>query len=371
MKSTGAKYQVVRDALSQAIRDGEFHAGERLPSERQLAAQFGVSHMTARHAVTDLVESELLERRPGSGIYVRPQTREKLSTITLNLICAAQSSSITQAFLHFGSQGATRRGWRIRVTRLHHGHERPVVRAIREGEPALVFLDAPNLWSSLSVAMQHADGRAVLIGNRMDDKGVPSVMADDALAFDLAVKHLKAAGHRRVALISNNVEHVVGRVQIATWKAAFGEEAAASLQEKRLIIVNVEDFHSRAQSAYAAVQNYLASGGADTTALISTDDEMALGALAACHDAGYPVPQRMSLINSGDSTLLELARPVGITVMDVRMRQHIEAALEMVEAALAGTLSPRDRLRLVGPRLIKRGSVCPPHCSGEKKSELF
>jgi DNA-binding GntR family transcriptional regulator len=43
VKSKSAKYKIVRNALEASIREGDFHTGERLPSERQLAAQFGVS----------------------------------------------------------------------------------------------------------------------------------------------------------------------------------------------------------------------------------------------------------------------------------------------------------------------------------------
>lgn len=359
------KYRHLCNVLESAIRSGEFAVGARLPGERDLALRYGMSHMTARRAVGELVENELLERRHGSGVYVRPRSREKLSMLTLNLICAAHSSSMTQSFLHHGSQSSAQRDWRIRVTRLYQGHERPVIRAIREGEPALVFLDKPDLWHSLSAAMQHADGRAVLIGNRMDDKGVPSVMGDDEYAVRLAAKHLKAAGHQRVALITSSREHMVARVQVATWKDAFAEEADDVL-ERRLIVLEVADFRCRIQSAYDAMRNYLMSEP-DVTALISTDDEIALGALAACHDAGRPIPHKMSLLNLGDSALLKMERPAGITALDVRMQQHIETALEMIEAALTKTLPPHNRVRLIKPRLIRRGSVCPPDFPASKK----
>jgi DNA-binding LacI/PurR family transcriptional regulator len=96
------------------------------------------------------------------------------------------------------------------------------------------------------------------------------------------------------------------------------------------------------------------------TAIIGLDDEVMLGALAACHDAAHPVPQSMSLVNIGDSPLLQFARPFGVTAVDVQMQKHIEESLQMVEAALASTLSTQDRLRLVKPCLVKADSVRPP-----------
>ncbi|HEY3201823.1 MAG TPA: GntR family transcriptional regulator, partial [Actinomycetes bacterium] len=43
--------------------------GERLPSERELAARWGVARMTVRKAIERLIEEGRLERRHGSGTY--------------------------------------------------------------------------------------------------------------------------------------------------------------------------------------------------------------------------------------------------------------------------------------------------------------
>jgi GntR family transcriptional regulator len=47
--------------------------GDRLSSERDLAARWGVARMTVRHAMDTLVAEGLAERRHGSGTYVAPQ----------------------------------------------------------------------------------------------------------------------------------------------------------------------------------------------------------------------------------------------------------------------------------------------------------
>lgn len=56
--------------ISQAILDGALAPGERLLSERELAAQFGVSRTVIREAVRSLVPSGLVEARSGRGLQV-------------------------------------------------------------------------------------------------------------------------------------------------------------------------------------------------------------------------------------------------------------------------------------------------------------
>jgi GntR family transcriptional regulator, transcriptional repressor for pyruvate dehydrogenase complex len=57
--------------LQQLIQQGQWLPGARLPSQRQLAAQFGASLSSVREAMSVLVASGLLEARPGRGTLVR------------------------------------------------------------------------------------------------------------------------------------------------------------------------------------------------------------------------------------------------------------------------------------------------------------
>jgi GntR family transcriptional regulator, transcriptional repressor for pyruvate dehydrogenase complex len=58
-------------SLETQIVSGRLAAGEKLPSERQLAEQYGVSRPIVREALRSLVERDLVEIKPGRGSYVR------------------------------------------------------------------------------------------------------------------------------------------------------------------------------------------------------------------------------------------------------------------------------------------------------------
>ncbi len=352
-----AKYKVLRDELLRAIKAGEFMAGERLPSERTLAEQFGVSHMTARRAVTDLVEFELLERRPPTGIFVRHQSREKLSTITLNLICPVQDYSWTGDCIRYGMQQAELRGWRTRIRRTYQDYERPIVRAVRAGEPALVLLDMGSISGPLREAMVKGGGRAVMVGNLYNDPCVPSVLADDRLAIRMSIEHLHAAGHDKIGIVANDFEHPVVASQLEAWRESHAGQVEPALLERRLIEVDVPEFSCGAEAHYSAVKLYLASPGADATALICLNDTAVLGAFGACRDMGLSVPDDISLICTMDNEVTRYVNPA-ITAIDVGVKNHVTNAMELIDAALAGTLCEKNRVRLVQPHLISRGSVC-------------
>jgi GntR family transcriptional regulator of arabinose operon len=65
------KYQQVYRALHREIQSGRLKRGDRLPSEAELVRTFGASRITVGRAVRDLQQAGLVERRAGSGTYVK------------------------------------------------------------------------------------------------------------------------------------------------------------------------------------------------------------------------------------------------------------------------------------------------------------
>ncbi len=63
-------YQAIADQICELIRHGSFQAGMRLPPERELAQQLGVSRPSLREALIALEIRGQVEIRMGSGGYV-------------------------------------------------------------------------------------------------------------------------------------------------------------------------------------------------------------------------------------------------------------------------------------------------------------
>jgi GntR family transcriptional regulator, transcriptional repressor for pyruvate dehydrogenase complex len=63
-------YRQIADQIRKLVRSGEFPSGSRLPPERDLARQLGVSRPSVREALIALEVEGLVDVRIGSGIYV-------------------------------------------------------------------------------------------------------------------------------------------------------------------------------------------------------------------------------------------------------------------------------------------------------------
>jgi GntR family transcriptional regulator, arabinose operon transcriptional repressor len=66
-----SKHARIRQALTDQIASGRYAAGQRLPSEAELVRAFGVSRPTVNRVLRELQLAGLIDRRAGSGSYVR------------------------------------------------------------------------------------------------------------------------------------------------------------------------------------------------------------------------------------------------------------------------------------------------------------
>lgn len=72
---TSPLHLVISEKLRHRITDGDYQAGEQLPSEHQLMAEFAVSRITVRRAVANLVQQGLVVAQQGKGVFVKPQQK--------------------------------------------------------------------------------------------------------------------------------------------------------------------------------------------------------------------------------------------------------------------------------------------------------
>src|SRR4051794_10271247 len=186
MNTTSSKYVRVRDALADAIRSGEYTVGQKLPGERTLATQYGISYMTARRAVSELVELGLLDRRPWEGLFVTAaRTTEHnnsgsatnglhnqdfphsagagIATTTLSVFTIGHEPPHVNTLKRLASKYAQNRGWFTRYVRIDHpGDEHAIGCILGGGLSLLIIPDDATMRGPVGEAVQRANGRAVL-----------------------------------------------------------------------------------------------------------------------------------------------------------------------------------------------------------------
>ena len=71
-------YRQLRDRVVEMMLDGDLREGDSLPSVRQVAADLRVNPLTVLKSYQGLVDEQLIEKRRGLGMFVRPGARQLL-----------------------------------------------------------------------------------------------------------------------------------------------------------------------------------------------------------------------------------------------------------------------------------------------------
>jgi len=217
--------------------------------------------------------------------------------------------------------------------------------------PTLLMLDDVQAESALGIALRSPKSPVVALYPDLTGLGIPTVRADAERTFRVALSHLSALGHKHIALVSQRRPEPDGSGSPAWQREAddliklLGGACTLAPVEAPLGTAPIREAHD-------AMCRYLARNP-DTTAFITQSDELAYGVLAACRTAGRCVPEDMSLINIGDSMLMEFSMPP-VTCVDTRTEQQVMLGLTLIES---GDREPK--VHWVEPRLIERDSVRP------------
>ena len=93
------EYQKVIDYICQEITDGRIRIGDRLPTERLLSEQMGVSRNCVREALRSMETFGMIECRQGSGNYLSCRMSEPISEIfSMMLLLGATNMEDVRAF---------------------------------------------------------------------------------------------------------------------------------------------------------------------------------------------------------------------------------------------------------------------------------
>jgi len=109
--------EIVAEGIEQNILDGKLLAGNKLPAERALAAQFDVSRPSVREAINKLQAKGLVRKVPGGGNYIADNTGASFSDPLLELISSNENAPFHILEMRFAIEGLSAYFAAIRATR--------------------------------------------------------------------------------------------------------------------------------------------------------------------------------------------------------------------------------------------------------------
>jgi DNA-binding LacI/PurR family transcriptional regulator len=172
-----------------------------------------------------------------------------------------------------------------------------------------------------------------------------SIVPDERYGAALAVKHLIALGHRRIAYINGPAGWHTAQRRLASYK----DELAAHGLEVDPALIQPGDWEF--EGGYKATGNLLSLAELPT-AIFAANDLMALGAIYAIQDAGLNVPEDVAVVGYDNRDIAKIFRP-RITTISLPVYEMGQAAAELLLKQITEAQAEVDEIKIKGQLFVR------------------
>ncbi|MFJ3768766.1 GntR family transcriptional regulator [Streptomyces sp. NPDC090082] len=362
------KFRALTAELRRGILDGTWPPGSKLPTERALATETGLSVTTVRRAYEDLVALGLVERRQGAGTFAAHRAGRDRADRRIVGVLVPDTTFYYPRVLQGIEKELAEAGARLVLACSHYDpaeEDAAVARLLSAGVHGLLLV--PGLHTATDPGRRAEEllalpVPAVLVERRLAAHGpgdpTEHVCTDhEGGAYD-AVRHLRALGHERFGLVARTDAPTTAPVESGFARALADLGLPAATYERDEMARWDPD---RADRALAALRD-----GAVTAALCFGDREAAL-MLGAARRAGLRVPGDLALI-SYDNEFADVAETPLTAVSPPKYQLGRLAAQILLRRLAEGDAAPLHQVRL-RPRLVVRASCGARTDGGPQKSK--
>ncbi len=227
-------YQQIYQDLSTGIRAGTWKEGDRLPSEAELAEQYGVSRITSKKALEMLSTAGCIQRIPGKGSFVQhgaaagmladdtatPQARpgnsaarpgDKSRPLLIGLIMPDFDGTYGIGLLAGVEKACAEQGILL-ILRRSYGDQKMEERSIEEvmqlGVDGILIMPVHGEHYAPKILRLILEGfPLVFVDRRLRGLNAPFVGTDNLEASRRATDYLLDAGHRCISFLSPSCDH--------------------------------------------------------------------------------------------------------------------------------------------------------------------
>lgn len=362
------KYVQLKRELQSWIFSGRLKPHAQLPSEHELARQFGMSRQTVRQAVGEMVRDGLLYRIRGKGTFcAAPSSRKPGEIPTVGILTTYISEYIFPSIVRGAERVLRDKGYRLLLfsTENDKARERECLELLIEQplsglivEPTKSATGNPNLSGYLVLESQGIP--CIMINARYPELECPCVQLDDEAGGFAATEHLIRLGHRRIAGFFKT-DDLQGVNRLKGFLRAHRKHRLA-FEPDHIVRYDTEGkFAVPLKEAARLLQS-----GERPTAFVCYNDELAVRMLDVVREAGLSVPEDLSVVGYDDS-FLATATEVKLTTLVHPQARMGEQAAELLVGMIEGTGGGGSAESVIHvPELIVRNSTSPPKTSPPK-----
>lgn len=338
-------YLQIADKVLEIIESRGLKAHDPVPSEGELAKLFGVSRMTSKLALEQLVERGIVYRLPRRGTFLSGTRQEESARTTeiparhpadkkenkMIALIVPHMTDYTSRIISAVEHEVRKHGYDLilRISKDEEDQGRCLQTLAEMGISGIILFPLGSKSCSNQVfKLKMEKIPSVIIDRVFYEIPIDCVYHDHFQgSYDMA-KYLISKGHREIGFSSNVIENITSR----------GERYQGYIQAllDHGIPVKSEYIHFRTSSIkpghvhqYDAEQGEFIRNNPDMTAVMCADDQVAIATLFSALHMNISVPETLSIVGFSD-TYLSALTPVPLTTVRQDTDKLAAAAVELL-----------------------------------------
>lgn len=383
------RWNEITDSLKKLIVEGQLQPGDRLPSEKVLAAQWGVCRMTAHRAMSELERDGLVHRKRRVGTIVIPQhetkhvgeTEDSSPDFTLGmnpgfptlptgtkrvaLLCFHINDFPQADYIHGFRDGMAADGYHVLICDTENRPEREAeyLRRLAGEADAICIYPTCAPGNTPLLSRMAEEGTPIICLDRVPEgleQIVDGVVTDNYSATYGALETLSKRGHVHVALLATDSPGVSSLAERRKgWRDALMAGGVAETECEGLLRRFPPglgyDFDMLCQVVHDALYTLRHTCPHPPTAVLCLDDFFLAAAMEACDRMSVSVPHDFELLSFSDYPPLAARLAQNSHRIAQQTREMGAAAAGRMRSRLDGSLSGKPEtirtpalLRLAG-----------------------
>lgn len=343
--------------VQQRIRSGRYRPGERIPGERDLAAELRVSQMTMNRALMELEKEGWIRREHGKGTFVPedfcPPPPEVLQIGVVAHIPAEHAlEDFYLGSLFRGMQRAiVNSSVSLSILEVPASEVEKIGEALLDG---LLVLDMLEQNVEKVNQLYRAGLKMVVLGASWKGLEVPFVDSDNVAGTRAALEHLIGLGHRRIGGVFAMPNTCNTRDRLRTFRDTL-QEKGIPIEESSILVE--EEAVSVSDAGRERLRQILRSS-ARPTAFFCGGYYLALEVMRIAREEGLHIPKDLSVVGFDDPISAALLSPP-LTTVRQPLDEMGRVATEILLEWLKNTEPPRQGV-VLPTQLMVRGSTTSP-----------
>lgn len=357
----------VAERFEQDIRSGQYREGLLLPSEGDLAQNYGVSRMTMRKVLAILADRHEVVKVPQKGAMIPPRNGQdepdqpSAATVgpqtqtAIGAVFAAEPDAHLVGIREGIKRYAAEHGLHFQMFLNTHGHEQAlhVLRHV-EDYPVQGLLVLPYAHGAYLDALRRLSDAGfpiVCLDRVVGELPISSVQVDNAAGVYQATSYLIEKYHRPAYYLCTAIEHKTHRDRYQGYGRAMVDAGFGELVERYTFNSQVSDGdpdfwpNDRKLAPVAEVAERLLAENPPPLSVFCLNDYLAAGLYKAAEQRGLRVGTDLNVVGFDDIPLAKFLKPALTTTRQPRQQIGYDAA-KLLHQLVCRNITPPVHIHL-------------------------